>query len=140
MILLDTCVISEAILPKPSGSILAWIESLPEHRVYIPAMVLAELQKGVCSLPRGRKRDGLSLWVEHLSDRFEGRILAFDGSTGFHWARITCQLEAKGIVLPLMDSLLAALAIQHSATLATRNLGDFEPAGISLVNPWEYGS
>lgn len=137
MILLDTCVISEAILPKPSESVLTWIESLPEHRVYIPSVVLAELLKGVYCLPKGRKRDALSLWVEQLADRFEGRILAFDSSTAFQWARITSLLEAKGKVVPLMDSLLAALAMQHSATLATRNVGHFEPTGIGLVNPWE---
>jgi len=121
MILLDTCVISEVLKPHPSTAVLNWLDSLPEDRVYLPALVLGELQKGVESLPQGKKRSLLRLWLEQLCQRFQGRILDFD--------------EGKA---PAIDSQLAAQTLQHQGILATRNLKDFEFTGAQVLSPWEF--
>jgi toxin FitB len=136
VILLDTCVISEALRPFPSPEVLRWIESLPESSVAVPALVVGELQKGVESLAAGTKRDALRLWLEQFRSRFAERIVACDEETSIVWGALVARMERAGRPLPAIDSLLAATALRHAATLATRNTSDYEGTGVTVVNPW----
>lgn len=86
MILLDTCVVSEAIRPLPSPNVLAWIDSLPEDRVFLSSLVIGELQKG----------SALLIWLEQLRERFRDRILPFDEETALRWGILTADLEKAG--------------------------------------------
>jgi len=138
VILLDTCVVSEALRPEPAQRVTAWIESLPEEQVYLPALVLGELEKGVRLLPRGSKRSALRLWLEQLRRRFNGKILSFDEETALWWGDLTARSQSAGWPLPVIDGLLAATALQHAALLATRNTDDFRGTGVELINPWEF--
>lgn len=137
MIVLDTCVISEALRPKPDPRVMAWIDSLPEPLVYLPALVLGELEKGVELLPPGSKRSALRLWLEQLRQRFSGRILSFDEETALRWGDLSARSQAAGRRLPVTDGQLAATALQHAALLATRNVDDFRGTGVEIINPWE---
>ena len=137
MILLDTCVISEALRPEPDPKVMAWIEGLPEDQVYLPALVLGELERGVELLPEGDKRAALRLWLEQLRHRFSGRILSFDEETAVRWGDLAARSQAAGQRLPVTDGLLAATALQYAALLATRNEDDFRETGVELINPWE---
>lgn len=137
MILLDTCVVSEAIRPEPSTKVLWWLEELPEHRVYIPAIVLGELQKGVALLPEGNKRSALMVWLEQLRERFRGRILDFDEESAVTWGTLSARMERSGRKMPAVDGMLAALALRYSALFATRNTDDFTGTGVDTVNPWD---
>lgn len=137
MILLDTCVLSEALKPVPSARVLEWIASLPEERVFIPALVLAELCKGIERLDSGTKRSALRLWLEQLKARFAGRIVPWDEDCAETWGRLAAERERAGKTMLLMDSLIAAQAIRLNASLATRNAADYEGSGALLVNPWE---
>ena len=74
MIILDTCVLLESIKPAPEPRVMSWIESLPEHRVYLAAITIGELEKGVRLLDPGTKAQALRIWLEQLLDRFQGRI------------------------------------------------------------------
>ena len=38
---------------------------------------------------------------------------------------------------PIRDALIAATALVHGLTVATRNVADFERTGVSVLNPWE---
>jgi len=136
VILLDTCVISEALRPKPSSQVMAWLESLPENRVFIPVIVLGELRKGVDRLDRGTRRAALDLWLEQLQERFRRRILDVDQETALSWGALNARLEREGHRMPAIDSLIAACALRHNALLATRNSADYAPSGVELVNPW----
>ena len=137
MILVDTCVVSEAIRPKPSPNVLAWIDSLPEDRVYLPSLVIGELQKGVELLADGQKRSALMLWLEQLRERFRGRILPFDEETALRWGMLTADLEKMGRPVPVVDGMLAATALRYSALLATCNTSDYEGTGVECVDPWQ---
>lgn len=137
MIVLDTCVISEALRPEPDPRVMAWIDSLPEQLVYLPALVLGELEKGVELLPEGSKRSALRLWLEQLRQRFSGRILSFDEETALRWGDLSARSQAAGRRLPVTDGQLAATALQHAALLATRNVDDFRGTGVEIINPWE---
>ena len=136
MILLDTCVISEVLRPNPSDVVLDWLDGLPELNVYLPALVVGELQEGVELLPKGSKRTALRVWLEQMAERFSGRILAFDEETAKTWGSLTVRMERSGIKLPAVDSMLAALALHHSALLATRNITDYRDTGVEVINPW----
>ncbi len=137
MILLDTCVVSEALRPAPSARVLGWIDTLPEHRVYLPALVVGELQRGIELLPKGGRRSALFLWLEQLRERFRDRILPMDEETSVIWGSLVGRLEQNGRKVPVVDGLLAATALRHSAILATRNVADFRDTGVEVINPWE---
>lgn len=138
MILLDTCVISETLKPEPDQGVLSWIESVQERQVFLPALVLGELHKGVSLLVPGKKRDALSLWLEQLEERFSERILDCDLHVSRLWGRLSADHQQRGIKMPAVDMLLAATALHHGALFATRNVSHFKPAGVSVINPWEY--
>ncbi|MFO7849950.1 MAG: type II toxin-antitoxin system VapC family toxin [Spirochaetia bacterium] len=137
MILLDTCVISEVLRPKPSPRVTAWLDSLPEERVFLPALVLGELEKGVELLPEGAERTALRVWLEQLRRRFSGKILGFDEETAVRWGHLCAGCKSSGRSLPVVDGMLAASALQHAAPLATRYADVFRETGVEIINPWE---
>ena len=73
---------------------------------------------------------------QDLLVRFRGRILPLDIPILLTWGRLVASLEKEGKPLPAIDSLLAATSAQTGFTLVTRNTGDFEPAGIAVLDPW----
>jgi len=137
MILLDTCVVSESLRPDPSPNVLDWLEILPEYRVYLSSIVIGELQKGVDLLPQGKKRSALHLWLVQLRERFKNRILYFDEESAVTWGILSAELEKSGRNIPVIDSMLAAIALRHAALLATRNVSHYEGTGVEIINPWQ---
>lgn len=136
MILLDTCVVSATLRPAPSQKVLNWLDSLSEPRVYLPAFVIGELQKGTELLPNGKKRTALKIWLEQLCERFYGRILPFDEESARQWGKLSAKLDASGKTIPVIDCMIAAITLRHSGLLATRNLSHFENTGVDLIDPW----
>jgi predicted nucleic acid-binding protein len=137
MILLDTCVISEAIKPQPDPRVIAWLEAVDEDALFLSAIAIGELKRGVELLREGAKKDALRTWFEELQVRFAGRILDLDAGTMLVWGDLSAKLKQAGQTLPLMDSLVAACALRNNALLATRNIGDFTVSGALVVNPWD---
>jgi len=138
VILLDTCVISEAIKPIPDTRVLAWLDAVSEDALYLSVIALGELYRGIELLTEGAKRDALRLWFEELQERFAGRILDLDTGTLLVWGELSARLKKSGEAVPLMDSLVASCAIRNNALLATRNTKDYERAGVHLIDPWRY--
>lgn len=136
MILLDTCVVSEALRPEPSQKVLAWLDSLSEPRVYLPVFVAGELQKGIELLPGGKKQTALKTWFEQLCERFQDRILPFDEASARRWGKLTAELEASGKTIPVTDCMIAAITLRHSGLLATRNLSHYKNTGVDCIDPW----
>ncbi len=84
-----------------------------------------------------KRKKSLTNWLnETLPNRFEQRILSIDFSTMVLWGNLVGQLEQNGRPLPAMDSLIAAIALQNSLSLVTRNENDFAGTGVVIVNPW----
>ena len=76
-------------------------------------------------------------WLEvELPNYFVGRLLPVDTHTADRWGRL---MASAGRPLPAIDSLLAATALEQGLALVTRNLGDFDLPGLSVINPWEEG-
>jgi hypothetical protein len=138
MILLDTNVVSEVMRERPDHAVRAWLKSLPRRELWTASVVIAELLSGIDLMPTGRKKEALSQAVEAMiAEDFRGQILKFDVSAARHYGQILSSRRQMGRPMREMDALIAATAKSNDATLATRNLRDFENCGIQLVNPWQ---
>lgn len=135
--LLDTNVVSELYRKRPNPKVVAWIDAQPDGTLHISALTLGELQRGVVLLPDSPRRRSMFAWVQNeLPRRFTGRILSVDDRTAFVWGNLVAAQSMKGRNLPVLDSLIAASAMAHQLTLATRNISDMKDLGLDLFNPW----
>ena len=135
--LLDTNVVSELIAREPDPRVVRWVDDLDPHGVYLSVVTVGELQKGIEKLPDSRRKTDLRGWLEgDLLVRFDGRMLVLDVGAMLAWGAMMGRLERAGRPLPAMDSIIAALALHHDCTLATRNEADFEGTGVRVANPW----
>ncbi len=135
--LLDTCVLSELVKPRPNAGVCTWVSAQNEHQLYLSVITVGELQKGVSKLPPGRRRTELENWLEgDLLNRFQGRILGIDTATAGVWGVMLGEAEGRGRPLPVIDTLIAATAKVNRCAVVTRNEADIEPSGIPIVNPW----
>jgi len=136
--LLDTCVISELVAKQPNSQVVEWIDSLDNDLVYLSAITIGEITKGIEKLPQSSRKQTLNEWLKRdLLARFHGKILSLDTAVLIEWGSLTARLESSGQIMPAIDSLIAATALAHQMTLATRNVGDFEAANVKIINPWK---
>ena len=135
--LLDTCVISELVAKRPNPSVVTWIDTQLPTDLHLSVITIGEIAKGTSKLAPSRRKDSLTTWLNHtLPNRFGERILGIDTATMMLWGDMVGRLEKQGTPMPLLDSLIAAIAIQNSLRLVTRNTDDFAAAGIVMLNPW----
>lgn len=135
--LIDTSVLSELSRPQPDQRVVHFVETALESDLWLSAISIGEITKGIISLPSGKKRTALKDWARQAEQQFGDRILPIDVETARTWGRLSGGLRANGIQLPTADGLIAATALTHGLYVATRNVKDFEPTGVLLINPWE---
>ncbi len=136
-ILLDTCVISELVSRRPEPKVLDWIAEQEEPRLMLSAVTLGEIRMGIELLPAGTRRSHLTRWLEEdLPDRFSGRIIDLGRAILLRWGQLVGERKKIGHNLPVIDSLIAATALDGKLTLATRNESDFAELGLTIINPW----
>ena len=134
--LLDTCVVSELSRPRPDPGVVAWMAEADVVLLHLSAITIGELRHGALRLPAGKRRTSLSIWSDKLRQSFSGRVLPIDESAALRWADIAARAEQAGRPGSLADGLIAATALDRGLTLVTRNVTDFEPFGVSILNPW----
>ncbi|MBI5511573.1 MAG: type II toxin-antitoxin system VapC family toxin [Deltaproteobacteria bacterium] len=135
--LLDTCVISELVKPRPSAAVTEWVAGQDEASLFLSVLTLGELEKGIAKLTEAKKRTKLEAWVrEDLAERFEGRVLPIDVAVASRWGALSGEAERKGSPVPVIDGLISATALEHGLTVVSRNVGDFEVCGVACLNPW----
>jgi predicted nucleic acid-binding protein len=136
--LLDTNCISELIRPQPDRRVMEWMDSANESALYLSVLTLGEIRRGVAILTQSARRTKLETWLEiDLKARFHGRILLIDEAVADRWGSLSAEMKRKGKPLPVIDGLLAATAIHHNLTIVSRNVSDFAPTRVPLLNPWE---
>jgi hypothetical protein len=146
MYILDTNVISELRKAKKTHpNVKKWAERVPSASLYISVISVLELEIGILLLGRRDKdrRDNqqgaiLRAWMDrHVLPTFSGRILSIDTDV----ARRCAMLHVPALHVPNprsdRDALIAATALVHGLTVATRNVADFELTGVGVLNPWE---
>lgn len=136
MYLLDTCVLSELVKTAPESSVFAWIGERKEHDLYVSAMTIAELHRGIAKLSTSGRRSDLTVWLQQLEAGFDERVMPFTRETAHVWAQMCANAEAVGKSMAALDSIIAATAVEHSLCLVTRNVRDFSQAPVELLNPW----
>lgn len=136
--LLDTCVISEFVKPIPEPKVIDWLNAADPEQVFLSAVTIGEIQFGISNRPPSRRRTELEIWLnDSLFEQFSGRILSLDTDAFLTWGQMTAQQRQNGEPMSVMDSLIAAIALQHKMVLVTRNISDFTSTGLNLLNPWD---
>lgn len=140
MILLDTNVVSELMRAEPAQIVLDWFDQHDAADLFISSVTEAELRAGVAYLPEGKRRNRLQQVIDGMIDQdFQGRVLPFDTIAARPYAQIAAQRRALGRAIAEADCQIAAIAHVSGATVATRNVKDFEGCGVAVVNPWGDG-
>jgi len=135
MYVLDTNVVSELRKAgRADANVVAWATAVAPGTLYISAITVLELELGILSLERRDKTQGaiLRVWMQrHVLPAFEGRILPVDTAVALQCAHLHVRDRRAE-----RDALIAATAIVHGMTVVTRNVGDFQGTGATLVDPW----
>ncbi len=138
MYVLDTNVVSElrkVRLGKAEVNLTAWTDTVDAAELFVSAITILELELGVLSVERRDATQGALLrsWLEqHVLPEFSRRTLPVDTAVALRCARLHVP-DRRGE----RDALIAATALVHCMTVVTRNVADFRPTGVALINPWD---
>jgi toxin FitB len=136
LILVDTNVWSEQTKLDCNPAVEAWLEA-NDAELVLSTLVIAEIRYGIALSKSEAKRAALESWVDGLESRYWSQTLDFDKTSAHRFGRIAASREAKARDPQVIDMQLAAQAEAYGATIATRNVRDFEWTGVRVVNPWE---
>jgi toxin FitB len=131
--LLDTNVVSELRKPKPHGAVLAWFEGLQDTQLHLSAVTLGEIQAGI-ELTREQdaaKALEIEAWLDQVAASYN--VLAMDAAIFRAWARL---MHRRSDTV-YEDAMIAATAKVHGLTVVTRNVVDFKPFGVAVLNPFK---
>lgn len=134
LFLFDTNLISELRKGKRCDSaLLWWMKALSEEQAFLSVITLGEVRFGIELLRTRDARQSISLelWLENTILAYEGRILPVTEHIAEEWGKLRTIRN-----IPVADSLIAATAVCHSLTVATRNEKDFQNLGVKVYNPF----
>ncbi|MEK8028613.1 type II toxin-antitoxin system VapC family toxin [Pseudaquabacterium rugosum] len=129
---MDTNVVSELRRPRPHGGVVAWLQSLDDAQLHVSAVTLGEIQAGI-ELTRQqdpRKAQEIEGWLERVAGSYD--VMPMDAAAFRAWARL---MHGKSDTL-YEDAMIAATALVHGLTVATRNVSDFHALGLDVFNPF----
>lgn len=139
MYLLDTNIVSElrkAKSGKADKNVVAWANSVSAASLFLSVISILEIETGLLLVERRDPIQGAILrsWLNaHVLPAFFERILAFDTAVAFCCAKLHVPDPRSD-----RDAIIAATALVHGMTVVTRNVDDFDPTGVELLNPWKY--
>ena len=114
------------------------MDAIDERTLYLSALTLGEIRKGIVTLVESKRRAQLEAWLEiDLRNRFGGRILPVDDAVADRWGMLAGEMKRKGKPMPTVDAMIAATALHHKLTVVSRNVNDFKNAEVPVFNPWE---
>jgi toxin FitB len=123
---------------QPHQAVTAWLNGQSWDSLFLCTPVLAELRYGIERLASGRRKEFLTDTLDRIEgELYHGRILSFDQSVAASYGRLTVKRERQGRRMEQMDALIAAIALTHGATVATRDTAGFADLGIELINPFD---
>lgn len=142
--LLDTCILSKLrkISKQPDIKLENWVQKHNENSLFISVLTIGEIQSGISKLNLKKKEEEqkrliLENWLlEELVPRFHNRILSIDNEIALTWGKLLGERKQKGVIIPVIDGLIAATAIVHNLTVVTENISDFIETGARVFNPW----
>jgi predicted nucleic acid-binding protein len=137
MIILDTNVVSALMKPIENGAVVAWLDQQPSVSVWTTAITILEVRFGLMLLPSGRRRMALEKAFDAvITEDLEDRVLAFDSAAADAAASLAVTYRRTGRQVDTSDIQIAGIAVARKATIATRNVKDFDDPSIQIINPW----
>ena len=138
MILIDTNVISELMLPDPDKTVLAWFGEQDTETLFLSAVTEAELRRGAAIMRESKHQVLLTAAINRMiTVRFPDRVLPFNSASAQAFADIFTDRRKAGRTISLFDCLIAATARSFGAAVATRDTAGFADCGIEVINPWQ---
>lgn len=132
--LLDTNILSETLKASPNKKVIEWLLDKPSDAMYISVLTLGEIRKGIEMASNVKRKEKLLSWLEHdLTEWFGNNIINIDADVADRWGFI---LANSNRPIPAIDSLIAASALAFNLKVVTRNVSDFDIAGLEVINPW----
>jgi toxin FitB len=131
--LVDANVLSEPTRPAPNEQVVEWLR-LNERALVVDPIVLGEIRFGILLLAASSKRRLLESWFASGVQKLD--CVPWDGAVGLEWAELLSRLRTAHSAMPIKDSMIAATALAHGFTVATRNESDFKKARVPLFNPF----
>jgi predicted nucleic acid-binding protein len=134
--LLDTNVIGDVTKPLPSEKLVAWMAEQADEDLFISALTVAEIRRGLLEKRAGKKRKALEGWFagpEGPQALFAGRVLPFDEKASLVWARLMAEGTVSGMPRSALDMIIAATAVANDCVVVTGNEKHF--SGVKIVNP-----
>jgi predicted nucleic acid-binding protein len=139
MIILDTNVISEVTLRQPDFNVLTWLSLQQRQLMFTTSISQAEIFFGIRVLPEGKRRQELENAARGIFfEDFAGRVLPFDSEAADIYATISAKRRSIGRPIHELDAQIASIARQHGASIATRNVRDFEYLDLDIIDPWRF--
>ena len=136
MFLLDTVVLSELRkAPRQrNGNLVHWMGGVTSQDLYLSVLTIGEIERGIerqrqVNLPFA---ESIASWLDVILRTYEGRILAIDVAVARRWGRLSQRIGNKGL-----DLAIAATALEHGLTVVTRNVSDFEPTCVAVLDPFK---
>jgi toxin FitB len=136
VIILDTSVVSELMRPEPAPQVATWVRDRDRRELRTTAITLAEVRYGIARLPDGRRKQVLLAAADEIFSTFEDQVLPVDAAAAEHYAAFASRRERAGKPIAGFDALIAAVCRSRGAALATRNVSDFDGAGVEVIDPW----
>lgn len=131
MILLDTVVLSELRKRRPNAHVVAWLRGQAADGLYLSVVSIGEIERGIAKSPDASFAAELQRWLDDLLSLYGDHVLPVTADIARRWGRLSAELNHDGA-----DLLIAATALSHRLTVATRNLRHFKPTGVALIDPF----
>lgn len=135
-VLLDTCVLSEIRKAHGNQSVRRAVEEIAEDDLFLSVISIGEIAKGIELLEDSKRKRALQRWLQTLERDYASRLLPIDREAGHIWGELTAAAQKLGKTVASNDGLIAATARRYGLHIMTRNVADFEPTGVMLINPW----
>jgi predicted nucleic acid-binding protein len=136
MIILDTNVLSELMLLAPNQKVVSWLDQQAWPSLWTTSITVFEIRAGIEILAHGRRQITLARAFEEILTNMKQQILFFDTEAAEHASALTASRKTRGRPRELRDTMIAGIVVSRHATLATRNIRDFDDISALVVDPW----
>jgi len=133
MFLIDTDVLSALAKRRRHANVEAWIGRQRTSDLFVSVISIGEIERGIASQRRKNANfaDMLAMWLDQLLTVYGDRVIPLDLASARRWGQLSAALGHHGA-----DLQIAATALEHGLTVVTRNVSDFEPTGVSVLDPF----
>lgn len=137
MIVLDTCVVAEALKPGRDSALVAWLDKQSVETLYLTSTSFAELLTGVSAISDGKRKSQIRSALDMLVERlFASRILPFDHLAAQSYCSLLSAARVAGLPVSYSVLMTGAVAAVHGFIVATHDTAVYESLGVPVINPW----